>query len=79
MSRNDQLIDQDDVFSFDTAFNTDATEPVKNRPEISGSIGGRLGNTNGGGGASAPASARAPGPQTSYMSNTLPGGYHTNT
>ncbi|KAJ2551658.1 hypothetical protein EV175_003609, partial [Coemansia sp. RSA 1933] len=80
MSRDNQLIDQDDGFSFDTDFNTDATEPTtKSRPEISGSIGGRLGNT-GGGTSAPPASAGIPaGPQTSYMSNTLPGGYHTNT
>ncbi|KAJ2662439.1 hypothetical protein IWW48_001848 [Coemansia sp. RSA 1200] len=83
MSRHDQLIDQDDGFSFDTAFNTDATEPAKDRPEISGSIGGRLGgsnnNNNSGAGGASGSVGGTPGPQTSYMSNTLPGGYHTNT
>ncbi|KAJ1996377.1 hypothetical protein GGI26_001734 [Coemansia sp. RSA 1358] len=75
MSRNDQLIDQDDGFGIDTTFNTEPASANAKRPDLSGSIGGRLGAS----GSSTPAPAGSVGPQTAYSSNTLPGGYHTNT
>ncbi|KAJ2723441.1 hypothetical protein GGI07_002643 [Coemansia sp. Benny D115] len=66
MNRNDhQLIDQDDDFTLDSA--AFDTTPSK-RPDLSGSIGGRVGAS------SAPATAQA-----AYRSDALPGGYQTNT
>ncbi|KAJ1840637.1 hypothetical protein LPJ57_010526, partial [Coemansia sp. RSA 486] len=76
MNRNDhQLIDQDDGFSLDSPFDTAETQPTK-RPDLSGSIGGRMGTTLPPAGAN---TGSAIGPQTAYASNSLPGGYHTNT
>ncbi|KAJ2653664.1 hypothetical protein IWW40_000359 [Coemansia sp. RSA 1250] len=66
MSRPEQFIDEDDSFAIDSPFDSNT---ATKRPDLSGSIGGRLGS--GAGGSSA-------GPQ-SLTSNTLPGGYHTNT
>ncbi|KAJ1862609.1 hypothetical protein LPJ73_000718, partial [Coemansia sp. RSA 2703] len=67
-----QLIDQDDGFSpLDSPFDTSAAGTPK-RPDLSGRIGGVGGSSSGGGNPSI-------GPQSAYTSNTLPGGYHTNT
>ncbi|KAJ2456340.1 hypothetical protein EV183_000268 [Coemansia sp. RSA 2336] len=66
MSRPEQYIDEDDSFAIDSPFDNNTTTK---RPDLSGSIGGRLGSGAGG---------SSTGPQ-SLTSNTLPGGYHTNT
>ncbi|KAJ1957538.1 hypothetical protein EC988_000780 [Linderina pennispora] len=58
MSRDENFIATDDDFGFDNG-----TTP---KADLSGSIGGRVGESS-------------VGPQTSYASNTLPGGYHSNT
>ncbi|KAJ1813447.1 hypothetical protein LPJ56_005162, partial [Coemansia sp. RSA 2599] len=76
MNRNDhQLIDQDDGFTLDSPFDTSETQTTK-RPDLSGSIGGRMGSSAPPAGTSG---GLAMGPQTAYTSNSLPGGYHTNT
>ncbi|KAJ2613241.1 hypothetical protein H4S08_002325 [Coemansia sp. RSA 1365] len=69
MSREEQLVD-DDGFDIDSPFDT-STNQTK-RPDLSGSIGGRIGGGQSVG--SGPV-----GPQQAYTSSTLPGGYHTNT
>ncbi|KAJ2080203.1 hypothetical protein H4R24_003253 [Coemansia sp. RSA 988] len=69
MSREEQLVDEDG-FDIDTTFDT-ATNQTK-RPDLSGSIGGRIGG--------GPSTGSGPvGPQQAYTSSALPGGYHTNT
>ncbi|PIA19495.1 Yip1-domain-containing protein [Coemansia reversa NRRL 1564] len=69
MSREEQLVD-DDGFEIDSPFDT-ATNQTK-RPDLSGSIGGRIGG--------GPSVGSGPvGLQQAYTSSTLPGGYHTNT
>ncbi|KAJ2296480.1 hypothetical protein IWW55_005081, partial [Coemansia sp. RSA 2706] len=72
MSRQEQFIDEDDGFEIESPF--DSTTTTTKRPDLSGSIGGRIGNSGGGDGGSS-----SVGPQTAYTSNALPGGYHTNT
>ncbi|KAJ2876143.1 hypothetical protein GGH93_000971 [Coemansia aciculifera] len=66
MNRNDQLIADDDGYGIDTDF-----VPTK-RPDLSGSIGGRMGSNSATPGATM-------GPQTAYTSSSLPGGYRSNT
>ncbi|KAJ1876433.1 hypothetical protein LPJ71_011506, partial [Coemansia sp. S17] len=66
MNRNDQLIADDDGYGIDTDF-----VPAK-RPDLSGSIGGRMGSNN-------PTTGATMGPQTAYTSSSLPGGYRSNT
>ncbi|KAJ2819066.1 hypothetical protein IWW50_005591, partial [Coemansia erecta] len=63
MSRQEQFVDEDDGFEIESPF--DAGAAAAKRPDLSGTLGGRMG-----GGA---------GPQAAYTSNALPGGYHTNT
>ncbi|KAJ2798652.1 hypothetical protein H4S07_005638 [Coemansia furcata] len=66
MNRNDHLIADDDGYGIDTDFVS------AKRPDLSGSIGGRMGSNSATPGA-------AMGPQTAYTSSSLPGGYHSNT
>ncbi|KAJ2161375.1 hypothetical protein GGF46_001553 [Coemansia sp. RSA 552] len=71
MSHPEHLIDEvDDDFGVDAAFDTGAA--AAKRPDLSGSIGGRLGGPSS-------AATVAAGPQRAYASGALPGGYHANT
>ncbi|KAJ2442615.1 hypothetical protein GGF42_006896 [Coemansia sp. RSA 2424] len=74
MNRNDQLIANDDGYGLDTDF-VSASNPAK-RPDLSGTIGGRMGSTNS---TSATPGGATMGPQTAYTSSSLPGGYRSNT
>ncbi|KAJ2438727.1 hypothetical protein GGF42_008199, partial [Coemansia sp. RSA 2424] len=74
MNRNDQLIANDDGYGLDTDF-VPASNPAK-RPDLSGTIGGRMGSTNS---TSATPGGATMGPQTAYTSSSLPGGYRSNT
>ncbi|KAJ2769440.1 hypothetical protein IWQ56_002552 [Coemansia nantahalensis] len=69
MSRPEQLIDEDDGFGLDSPFGSGGAQAK--RPDLSGSLGGRIGDERGAGAAA--------GPQRTYTSGALPGGHHSNT
>ncbi|KAJ2742098.1 hypothetical protein GGI20_004727 [Coemansia sp. BCRC 34301] len=74
MNRHDQIIADDDGYGLDEDFVP--TSNLAKRPDLSGSIGGRMGGSS----SAAPGGVSAAmGPQTAYTSSSLPGGYRSNT